>query len=76
MTKVATPDHTMRGEHAVHLDRHLGEVALEQTGLAADASDREHAGQDGADDAADAVDAEDVEAVVVAEQLLEAVEQM
>ena len=61
-----------RGEHAVGLDRNLGEVALEQTGRAADRLDREHAGQESADDAADGVDAEDVEAVVIAEELLQA----
>ena len=35
ITKVARPLHDDGGEHAVHLDRNLGEVALEQTGLAA-----------------------------------------
>src|SRR5687767_4632203 len=58
-------------EDAVHLDRHLSEVALEETSLAAESLHREHARQDGADDTADGMNAEDVEAVVIAQHLLQ-----
>ncbi len=72
ITKVATAAPSNGGEHAVHLDRNLSEVAFEQAGLAAPRFSGEHTRKDGADDAADAVNTEDVEAVVIAQHLLQA----